>query len=565
MLHKVDFCVVGGGLSGVCAAIAAARKGLKVAIMHDRSVLGGNASSEIRMWVCGAHGDNNRETGIIEELELENFYRNPNLSYSIWDSVIYEKVRYEENITLILNCSCCDAKAKNGKIISVKGWQTTTYTWHTVEAEYFADCSGDSILAPLVGAEFTVGREARSKYNESIQPEKADKKTMGMSCLFQIRETDIKQDFIPPKWAYKFPTDDDLPYKDHNLNTNFWWIELGGDKDSIKDTEELRDELLKIVFGVWDHMKNYGDHGVDNWVLEWVGFLPGKRESRRYIGDYVLTQNDIEAEGRFDDLVAYGGWSMDDHFPEGFNYKEGYPTIFHPAPSPYGIPYRCLYSKNIENLFFAGRNISVSHAALSSTRVMATCSILGQAVGNAVALAKKYQTTPRGVYKSYIDELKQSLMWDDCYLPFNKRRLTKITETAKLDASQGDPSLLRSGNDRDEGWVADLGEYVRYSFEDYTYINKIRLIFDSNLNRDYHNMPCNYPLNIKGYKLPETLIKEFIIEIETKEGIKELVHETNNYQRLYQIDVQKSVKSVKLIPLKTRGEKMTRVISFDLI
>ena len=176
MLHKVDFCVVGGGLSGVCAAIAAARKGLKVAIMHDRSVLGGNASSEIRMWVCGAHGDNNRETGIIEELELENFYRNPNLSYSIWDSVIYEKVRYEENITLILNCSCCDAKAKNGKIISVKGWQTTTYTWHTVEAEYFADCSGDSILAPLVGAEFTVGREARSKYNESIQPEKADKK-----------------------------------------------------------------------------------------------------------------------------------------------------------------------------------------------------------------------------------------------------------------------------------------------------------------------------------------------------------------------------------------------------
>ena len=110
-----------------------------------------------------------------------------------------------------------------------------------------------------------------------------------------------------------------------------------------------------------------------------------------------------------------------------------------------------------------------------------------------------------------------------------------------------------------------MGEYVRYSFEDYTYINKIRLIFDSNLNRDYHNMPCNYPLNIKGYKLPETLIKEFIIEIETKEGIKELVHETNNYQRLYQIDVQKSVKSVKLIPLKTRGEKMARVISFDLI
>ena len=143
------------------------------------------------------------------------------------------------------------------------------------------------------------------------------------------------------------PDDADLPHRGHDiLKTNYWWIELGGEQDSIHDTEELRDELLKIAFGVWDHIKNHGDHGADNWALDWVGFLPGKRESRRYVGDHVLTQNDVRAEGRFDDLVAYGGWTMDDHHPGGMHWP-GKPTIFHPAPSPFGIPYRCLYSRNV--------------------------------------------------------------------------------------------------------------------------------------------------------------------------------------------------------------------------
>jgi hypothetical protein len=222
---------------------------------------------------------------------------------------------------------------------------------------------------------------------------------MGMSCLIQMRETDRPQPFIPPAWANKYLTDADLPHRGHEiLKTNFWWIELGGEHDSIHDTELLRDELLKVAFGVWDHIKNRGGHGAENWVLEWVGFLPGKRESRRYVGDHILTHNDIRAEGKFDDLVAYGGWTMDDHHPGGIRYA-GPPTIFHPAPSPYGIPYRSLYSRNVENLFFAGRNISATHAAMSSTRVMATCAIMGQAVGTAAAIATRDGLTPRGVYE----------------------------------------------------------------------------------------------------------------------------------------------------------------------
>jgi len=449
--HKADFCVVGGGLAGMCAAIAAARHGAGVVLMHDRPVLGGNASSEIRMWVCGARGPNNRETGILEEIMLDNLRRNPRRNYSIWDALLYEKVRFEPNITLLLNCSCLDAAMEGNHIRTVTGWQLTTQTWHTVEADLFADCSGDSVLAPLTGADYRIGREARREFGEDIEPVEADRKTMGMSCLIQARETDRPQTFIPPDWAHSYPSDDDLSHRDHSVaGNNFWWIELGGEQDSIHDTETIRDELLKEAFGIWDHIKNHGDHGAENWALEWVGFLPGKRESRRYLGDYLLTQNDLRGEGRFNDIVAYGGWPMDDHHPAGLRWK-GEPTIFHNVPSPYGIPYRCLYSRNVDNLFFAGRNISVTHAGLSSTRVIATCAIVGQAVGAAASLAVRDGLSPRGVYERRIGELKQTLMDDDCYLPWNVRELPELTKRADLTAAEGDPEPLRNGVDRPVG------------------------------------------------------------------------------------------------------------------
>ena len=322
--HLVDVCVIGGGIGGMFTAISAARHGAKVALMHDRPVLGGNASSEIRMWISGA-GTRVRdlqETGIMEELQLENMYRNPTRNYSTWDALLYEMVRLEPNIDLILNCTCNDAVTENGKIKSVKGFQLTTYTWHEVEAKIFVDSSGDSILAPLTGAEYRVGREAKSEHNEEFGLDVADNHTMGMSILLQCRETDSPVKYTPPAWAYDFPDNQSMNNKPHNIyaiNTNFYWIELGGMQNSIDDTEEVRDELLKIAFGVWDHMKNHGDHGAENWELEWVGFLPGKRESRRYVGDYVLTQHDVENSPIFEDTVAYGGWQIDNHLPGGFN------------------------------------------------------------------------------------------------------------------------------------------------------------------------------------------------------------------------------------------------------
>lgn len=568
--HEVDFCVIGGGLAGMNAAISAARHGARVVLMQDRPVLGGNASSEVRMWVCGAHGKNNRETGTIEEIALENMYRNPLRNFSLWDSVLYEKVRLEPRITLLLNCTCTEAMMDGNRIQAVKGWQMTAETWHTVHASLFADCSGDSILAPLTGAEFRIGREARDEFDEDIEPAHADMKTMGMSCLIQARETDSPQPFIPPAWAYVYETCEDLPHRGHDiLSTNFWWIELGGEQDAIHDTEAIRDELLKVAFGVWDHIKNRGDHGAENWVLEWVGFLPGKRESRRYVGDHILTQNDVRAEGRFTDLVAYGGWTMDDHHPGGMNWA-GEPTVFHPAPSPFGIPYRCLYSVNIENLFFAGRNISVTHAAMSATRVMATCALLGQAVGTAAAIATHGQLMPRGVYEESLQELQQTLMDDDAYLPWHQRAIPELTARASLTTRGANPEHLRNGLDRpignqDNGWRGAIGDWVMYAFDEPAHVQQLRFVFDSDLNRPEHNSHANYRLHIEPVTVPETMVKAFRVEYLIAEGIWEmLVHVDNNYQRLVKLAVDVVTRALRFIPEATWGAEDVHVFAWDV-
>ena len=556
--HRADLCVVGGGMAGLCCAIAAARHGIRVVLMHDRPVLGGNASSEIRMWIGGCHGKDNRESGIIEEIFLENFYQNPGLKYPLWDSVLYEKAMAEPNLTLLLNTSCLDCQMDGSRILSVKGWQSNAETFHVVSALWFADCSGDSILAPLTGAQYMYGREAKSDFGETIPPDTADRQTMGMSCLFQIRETDHPVPFTPPSWAYKYESDGDLPYKDHRKSNNFWWIEVGGQWDCIHDTDRCREELLKICYGVWDHMKNHGDHGVENWELEWIGFLPGKRESRRYVGKTIVTQNDVEAEGRFEDIVAYAGWTMDDHFPEGFYYKEGYPTIYHPAPTPWGLPYRCMLSANIENLCFAGRNISVTHAAMSSSRVMATCAILGQALGTGIA-----QAVHDGVALEKVDvpRLQRTLMEDDCYIPWHRRTPSALTLRAHCTHE-----VVRTGMDRGEEncWIGAPGETVEYSFPCDTPVRLLRLVFDNDMNRKYHNMPCNYPLKQEKFKLPATLIRHYRIEGICADGSVHTLEVEDNHQRFVKHRVDWQVQRIRFVPLATHGCEAFRLFSFEI-
>jgi hypothetical protein len=332
----------------------------------------------------------------------------------------------------------------------------------------------------------------------------------------------------------------------------------------------LRDMLLKVSYGVWDLLKNRSKHTekMKNFTLDWVGHLPGKRESRRCVGDHIITQNDVRAEGRFDDIVAYGGWSMDDHHPAGIATTEK-PTIFHPAPSPYGIPYRALYSKNISNLFFAGRNISATHAAMSSTRVMATCAVVGQAVGTAAAIAARYGCTPRGVYRNHITELQQQLMYDDCYLPWQKRELSRLSAEASLSAKSGNPEPLRNGLDRPAGengnlWVGPCGSWIEYRFEKPQQLTETRIVFDSDLNRNIKNMPCIHRLGLAPRRPPATLVKAFRIEAEVDGKWTNVVNFLENHQRLVKLDINTSATAVRLIPDETWGSEQARIFSWEI-
>jgi hypothetical protein len=533
------------------------------------------------MWVLGAQGKDKRETGIVEELFLENYYRNPYKNFSIWDSIVWEIAHNEKNITLILNCSCLDAEVKDGRIVSVTGWQTTTQMYHTVEATLFADCSGDSVLAPLTGAEYRVGHEARSEFGEDIAPVYADRKTMGMSLLIQSRETTSPKTYIPPAWAEKF-TKEKLPYRIPDITNddeNFWYLEVGGVRDSIADTEELRDELLAVAYGIWDFVKNDSENKEKfaNFDLEWIGFLPGKRESRRYVGDHVLTQEDVRAEGKFEDIIAYGGWPMDDHHPEALRTPEE-PTIFHPAPSPFGVPYRCLYSRNVENLFYAGRNISTSHVALSSTRVMSTCAILGQAVGAAATVASRHGTTPRGVYREYLAELQQTLMEDDCWLPGLARKPSNLTTQSKLVSSKGNAEVLRNGIDRpigdtDNGLSLAIGEWAEYKLEKPGYVRRVRLVFDSDLNRDTQPegsiykrpMYATYYLDTKATHVPKTMTRAFKLILTLGDGTQQVIEVKDKHQRLVYADIGTEVSAVRFEPLATWGNAEAHVFAFELI
>ena len=586
-----DFCVVGGGMAGVCAAVAAARHGAKTVLVQDRPMLGGNASSEIRMWICGAVGRNVKETGILEEIQLENLRYNPSLNYNLWDHILINFVQRQKNMTLLLNCSCDGVEMDGFRIKAVKAWQLTTEKRYTINAKYFADCSGDSVLR-VSGAEFRAGREARSEFNESHAPEVADNKTMGNSVLIQTKQTSVHRPFEAPPWAHSFDAKNFHRYLDPR--DNYWWIETGGEQDTIADAEEIRDELLKIVYGVWDLTKNTTRLG-KSYDIEWIGILPGKRENIRYVGDHILNQNDVEKQGKFDDMVAYGGWSMDDHHPAAF-YHPGAPTIFHPAPCPYGIPFRSLYSKNIDNLYFAGRNISTTHMAMSSTRVMGTCAILGQAVGTAAAIGVRENMDPRTIYENRITELQNTLMDDDCWIPWHTREIPKLSRNAKLIAeSEGDVELLRNGMDRgnygpnggvsdeeaaarrlvDSGkvadtncFLADFGSYIEYHFDKPTLVSEARIVFDSNVrDMSLKRMACSYPENGYEKELPETLVKEFSIKVQKKKDSdewKEITYVEDNFQRLVRIPIDEKVTAVRLIPEASWGSEMAHIFAFDV-
>ncbi|GIP28594.1 hypothetical protein J23TS9_37240 [Paenibacillus sp. J23TS9] len=418
-----DVAVIGGGLAGVCAAIAAARLGSKVVLVNNRPVLGGNSSSEVRVWVCGAtaHGINRyaRETGILGELFVENQYRNPDGNPYLWDLVILEAVKAEPNITLLLNTDVHEVEAdgpeENRMIRSVTGWMMGSERRIRLESPVFLDCTGDGLVGFMAGARHRIGREASHEYGEAWAPEEADGITLGSTLLFYTKDAGHPVRFMPPSFA-KDIEQTPIPIKrvirSGDSGCHYWWIEWGGELDTVHDNEVIRDELWSVIYGIWDYIKNSGQFEAESMTLEWVGSIPGKREYRRFVGDYVLNQNDIIAQEPFHDRIAFGGWSIDLHPPQGM-YAEASGSKHMHADGNYHIPYRSLYSANVGNLLFAGRNISASHVAFGTTRVMATCAVMGEAAGTAASLCAAKGVSPREIYHSHLQELQQTLLRQD--------------------------------------------------------------------------------------------------------------------------------------------------------
>lgn len=429
-----DLIVVGGGLTGVACALAAARSDLQVALIQNRPVLGGNASSEIRVWALGATshmGNNNRwarEGGIVDEILTENVYRNKEGNPVLFDMLLMDKVLAEKNISLYLNTSVYDISMKDRhSIAAVWAFNVSSEMRYHLSAPLFADCSGDGILGFLAGASFRIGTETKQISGEGLAPAKdKGQNLLGDSILFYTKKTDAPVAFTAPSFALPLDQIEQIipKLKDPNyLNVHqhgckFWWLEYGGTLDTIHDTEQIKYELWRIVYGVWNYIKNSGRFPeMANYTIEWVGTIPGKRESRRFMGYYTLTQQDVMEQTSFYDAVAYGGWAIDLH-PVNAVYSNNNSCHQLHSQGVYTIPYRCYVSKEIDNLFLGGRLISATQVAHGSTRVMCTCALGGEVIGTAAAIVHKNGNLPKDLIdKDNIGELQNKLLRNGCFIP----------------------------------------------------------------------------------------------------------------------------------------------------
>ncbi len=396
---QFDMVVVGGGVAGCCTAVSAARLGVKVALIQDRPVLGGNSSSEVRVGISGKI--NQPPYPILGEIVAEMHAvgterpRNAGLANDFRDGVKLNMVKAEENISLFLCEHVCKVEMHNGRVTAVVSKNIVTGRESRFQGRWFADCTGDGTVGFLAGADYEVTTKGH----------------MGSSNLWSVRDAGVPSGFPRCPWGLDL-ADKPIPTKLHRLGEWFW--ESGFDLDTIKDAEAIRDHNLRAIYSVWDCLKNvkklYPNH-----ELQWVAYISGRRESRRLWGDVILTVEDIVRGKQYEDGCVTATWPVDLHYPDpkyaaaspGNEFISIAKCDFKKAPYP--VPYRCLYSRNVANLMMAGRDISVTHEALGTVRVMATTGMMGEVLGRAAFLCKKHGVDPRGVYEKYLDEFKQLL------------------------------------------------------------------------------------------------------------------------------------------------------------
>ena len=451
---------------------------------------------------------------------------------------------------------------------------------YNIQAHIYIDCTGDCRLALEAGADYRMGREDALEFGESLGLEEPDSRTQGSSILFTAREHDRDMPFMPPPWARKLTRQD---FVHRGLGSSweygYWWIELGGMYDTIRDNEQLRFELLSVVLGVWDYIKNSGEFPDSaHWALETVGMIPGKRESRRIMGDYIMTQADLEGAWKtFDDGVAIGGWNMDDHPPEGFDAPNKKPYQSIPVPEVYNISLGALYSRTIANLMMAGRNISCSHVAFTSTRVMATCSAVGQAAGTAAAVCVQESILPKQLRadKTRVRQLQQTLLRDDQSIRDIKNRDPKdVARTASVSASgvykHAHPEHVLNGEVRDmpdtwdNRWAAPMtgnGAWLELRWDQPQLVRHIQITFDSGFQREL-TLSASRWVNQRVIRGPQPeLVKTYRVIGRLPNGnFQTLTQVQHNIQRLCRHDIEPvEVSSIRLQIDATHGAAEVRV------
>ncbi len=405
-----DFVVVGGGIAGMCAAVSAARLGCKVALVNDRPVFGGNNSAEVRVHL-GGHveiGPNDGLGRLIREFGHTRF-GNAQPAENYEDDAKQTFIDSESNITQYLSFRAVEVSKDGSRIAAVKIRHIETSEELWLQAPLFSDCTGDAVIGFLAGAHWCSGREGKDEFNESLAPDKADKLTMGASVQWYSSKRDLPSAF--PEFSYGVQFNEANCEK---VTMGEWHWETGMNYDQIYDAERIRDYGLLVIYSNWSYLKNHlkDNASYRDRELEWVAYVAGKRESRRLMGDYILKQDDIDKNVYHEDGSFTSSWSIDLHFPDPDNSlhfpgAEFKATTVHHWICPCTVPYRCLYSRNVDNLFMAGRNISVTHVALGTVRVMRTTGMMGEVVGMAASICMLHQCMPRQVYQNHLDELKK--------------------------------------------------------------------------------------------------------------------------------------------------------------
>jgi hypothetical protein len=395
-----DFVVVGGGMAGTCAALQAARLGIKTALIQNRPVLGGNTSSEVRVHVMGNTNQNlyPKLGAIVRELQSpEQGNANPDPK-KYGDDKKLKIVEAQENLSLFLNMHAYQVVMDGNRITAVIARHTSTNKDYQFNAHLFADCTGDGTIGYMAGADYRVGRESREETGESLASEKSDNFTLESSNLWCAHKVDIPTEFPECPWAIQF-TDD---YHIDATKADWKWGSGFGNMDTIMEAEQIRDHNLRAIFGNWSYLKNHKKRNMPIGNCYGWTYISGKRESRRLLGDHILTQMESMKDACIQTQLRLEPGRSICIFPikriqNGFLGRNFLARRSHHRRKPYHIPYRCFYSRNIENLFMAGRNASTTHVAFGSTRVMRTCGMMGEVVGYAASVCRKHDVNPRDV------------------------------------------------------------------------------------------------------------------------------------------------------------------------